>query len=859
MQDINYLNAIIDHVEILRMFGRAVGTILPLTCRCPTCSHLFHVYCDHPGGAWYTCSHCGLCGDSIELVQAVKGLDSPEAAIRAIQQANAGLGDITESDICRYVTTVLAPRRVCDVFWHQAQRTLLAYDNTVQALLVNYGLHAGYPWRGKLFLGVAGKQAVDSLPDSPKVRGNVLVVPLYEVPGKINGFYFLGNRSQKIYHVSDMAVDGARSGLAFSSDLQPDTDVVMATDDIVLALQLQIRQQLVTGTLLPLICWTAAVPALWDTIGIHQLLFWPREDVLAMHVQADAHKLGVNRVAEMNIPVFAEPREMAQYVDQTGIERVLQHAHETAQVYNRPRTPDANAAGESGKRIRLKNNVWLVDRPDGWYVAGRSFERVSNVRLIPERVIRYKHSGKVRCRGYLMCNGTKIPFDIDVDELLTSKGEWLTRQVLTATGVPPVATVRWLKEAYSIGCQLYAPEMTAIQDDVQWLTDSNQWQTPKHVISATGIDLQAYDVELTDVPGYHLPTATADELKVILQALPDTAATGGVWALITCVLHNIQAKAKGWRPVNIGLAATSMPGHYLYDWLQAGLELPVQSITRWTTYVAKATSAHEWALPQLLTRESAPKKQCRDRMILTLRGTSNIMTAVAVDTPLLKDIYPDWLIIPNTDAPAPAPGLWAIIPAMLHWWAVRGNVTSTNADTRLAVLEDVREWAASIGVDVTAYEARVRLLLCSGETFATTAQTYVNTVIKLFVSSPRAYTVPRYKQMATVRLTDTSAKVHLASIVMSLIKGNQPVPSFSVILQALRDSEVILAHDTNVTVLKRDWWEARMGDIVSELLAEGRQETELVRLLAPLLGGSLDGLPAAGSDLEHASSTQPHN
>ena len=212
--------------EVLRLLNIDVQVlVLPTTVSCPHCKrNSLHVYQDiTSGGAWHYCSTCKFAGDTIELAASAWKQDITTTVLK-LNAHGISFPDnaLDPSIIDKYILGHVEYRKGIRALWAAAQERLPLNDTPTIAKLHDK-FTAGHTassitWvrRGKQFLGgchindvlraFRQEKVRNSGPDLDphtlnsgrgrifKGRGwsDVLVLPYYELPGKIRGFTFIG-------------------------------------------------------------------------------------------------------------------------------------------------------------------------------------------------------------------------------------------------------------------------------------------------------------------------------------------------------------------------------------------------------------------------------------------------------------------------------------------------------------------------------------------------------------------------------------------------------------------------------------------------------------------------------------------
>lgn len=225
------------HVEwhrVLASLGSPapILNVLPQTVLCPLCESLeLVVSSDHVlGGEWTSCGLCKFAGDFIELAAQKWQMAIPEALA---QLSCTGMLKISLSDklVESYIRDHVDLRRRIREFWEAAHkapatRPSIAIRNLLRSAgLYNNGVSYAWPTERGIYLGAASRREVEDLfaplaySEQPRKNTNgtatirrgsgsgplrpfrgegweeVLVVPYYDLPGRICAFHFIGRNA----------------------------------------------------------------------------------------------------------------------------------------------------------------------------------------------------------------------------------------------------------------------------------------------------------------------------------------------------------------------------------------------------------------------------------------------------------------------------------------------------------------------------------------------------------------------------------------------------------------------------------------------------------------------------------------
>lgn len=307
MSSVTSLNVHCKWTDVLSVVGeRPEVSALPARVKCPLCGGpRLTIYEDTTnGGAWHYCFDCRAAGDMIELAAAVWEVP-PAAAVRRL--ADAGIpfphAKIAADRVAVYADRFPGGRTRMDAFWARAKaylpRAASAELSVVRERLRFHTTMSPDRWNAGPANLVGASTAVattavfwPSQQDPGRLIGGAVrlfrgtpcrecvVVPHYDLPGRICGLYIVGRRGRpgdRVFKpfqpVSTARVQEAglacfwavhKAGGAFGSH-------VFACPDTALAVRLHIRHFNAAGSPLPLV-------AFYDGAGARTISAWKALD-----------------------------------------------------------------------------------------------------------------------------------------------------------------------------------------------------------------------------------------------------------------------------------------------------------------------------------------------------------------------------------------------------------------------------------------------------------------------------------------------------------------------------------------------------------------------------------------------------
>ncbi|MCE9554562.1 MAG: hypothetical protein K8T91_14485, partial [Planctomycetes bacterium] len=621
-------------IPILGM-GTIRSTALPQSFTCPICktSHL-QIFDDHVlGGQWAACRACRFAGDLIELAAATWRVEVPAAVLRL-----GGLDQLSpipsDEDTESYLRDHIQYRRRLEEFWGRAQKEAGQVANpSIRDLLRSFCLFdlAQSPeWlrRTGRFVGAATAKEVEEIlflysyqvqprlnsdGNSTKRRGggpggrrifsghdwhDLLVVPFYDLPGRICAFLFIGRDGNPIKDFVFKRVNLGRTNLPIREagvamldalgDRQPHDlgNSIFVINDPMIGLILQARHMRSSVFPLPIVLghYSQDVRSLHalDQYADRKIICWGNGDdalLQAKHLdglvssyrinptEVSEHKLDhdpphwwLYKIAKRARPWTEALRDELRRRDPLDAEALLRRialsssemelfmrgsspAEQEWLVRCNPHRVFLRRVVVGGKAILEKNSGWILER---------SGESICNAPVRLEQLL-ITTTGEEFYRGFAGPNSKRVRFTISVRDVRRHGLFQCVRDAVMKPGIPMfIYNPCWEKRAEFIATQFQPPEVVPCADRIGWSQDQLSFLFPTFAIRLGG-EVQQDSLLLVhhdDVPARHLtsPTSGGPFPSQVAALSAKTNETAILWAMAACVVHNIIAPAMNCEP-----------------------------------------------------------------------------------------------------------------------------------------------------------------------------------------------------------------------------------------------------------------------------------------------------------------------
>lgn len=616
-----------DWASILTLFDRKPEVaLLPCKVQCPiSCGgvlHVIHDYC--AGGAWAYCNTCNFKGDMIELASAVWNLDVATTITKlSLSGVEFPEGRLLPINVESYIHHHVNYRKQIQSFWQQWRNNITLDDNKeLRALQQKLGIRLNLDkerWLNGpgLFVGGANMDAVKECfkhSEHSKINtrytqlfsggnwGELLILPLHVLPGRLKGFIFIGREAKspgdvlsKIIRLSRARVFDEKSGTTplkdddagialYDARWVTDNELVVMNDPV-LALRMQCWHLQDHGQPAPVVSMYSNAgfrtsTSIWDTIP-NKLIFWgvPTGE-LFRHARITNSRVYVHGFNE-NGPAISFTRkpliewleavnrdarpwdevleEVLSTLPASKAEAILMGMKLTSKELQDLLKSCPNEIQNSMvtcENTRVVRSIIVQDKlireKYGW-VLEKHDQEICNGILRIEEVVHNKKKNKNYFLGKIIFKGKEIPFIEKTEIVEASPFKWM-RNLLLKEGVGFFEYLsEWEKYAITIAGKFHEPKVSVETEAIGWDDKKTCFVFPQYVITNNG---QILDIPIKTsrkvskvLDKFKKPTGlTVEEITELSQ--PSMTL---LWAMATCIANNLLAPVYNTPLKGIGL------------------------------------------------------------------------------------------------------------------------------------------------------------------------------------------------------------------------------------------------------------------------------------------------------------------
>jgi hypothetical protein len=567
-----------------------------------------YLFKDRIGGVWATCRTCKFSGDIIEMFMKAREIDNVPDAVVAMTGEKLFTRDVTERMASNYEHKVLGFNLKIKEFWGTAHKRVSSSSMhpSARAILQHHGLYSGMEaWERGIsrFVGGTSKREVRDLVNShifssgqvEGAMGTTLVIPSFDMPGRIRGLNFVTKKSY-VFKELNIRPGGAPeyrdAGLAMIDTVTPGTSVAFAMNSLPTALQMQDAHFTTSTTPLPLVYYNVDTNNTWDNLLVPELVFWIQsfEDLsvfkhamrmqgsrIAMrpatlpgfkHNSLDLYSVDpqnphatLEQVYERSKPwpvvlnefLMSNPMKAYSIVEQLGIEPIHRDMmYDACSRAQRSRLKGILEGSNISNTAVLDNAKVVEERDNGYYeqaVRNGQTKCVLNARIRVEEKRRYPIEDKNVICGTINMNGQTIPFKADEKDI-KKKGEfeWFHDRILDAGGGILKTTRAHRTKILEIAQEFYTPKTYVMTERVGWSDVHGGFDFPQFQLTGDGPKPVC---PTPDPLPLHAVKETDECINLFKEFKNATDSDAFLVAVFVLIVRNILADKLGWRHISI--------------------------------------------------------------------------------------------------------------------------------------------------------------------------------------------------------------------------------------------------------------------------------------------------------------------
>ncbi len=773
---------------------------LPQDVPCPVCAKgQLRIYDDHVlGGQWASCRDCQFAGDLIELAAGAWQTDIP-ATLARLEDHGVFPDPLTDEGIAAYLQDHIGYRRRLGQFWEAARLRPMQATESIRNLLRHFGLLDAvqspmWDLKAGRHIGAASRREIEELfaPSSfgdqercnrngqRSVRrgsgsggrrifsgcgwGDLLVLPYYDLPGRLCGFLFVGRNADpdsgdwvfKRANLGRSNLPVREAGVAMLSalDAGPDRhfgDEVFVFCDATVGLLLQSQWLRDSSRPLPVvlthssprertlrlaeqlgdrkaICWGGGTQSLVQAkqcggmvsdykishrevqrrLNHRTPLMWLRaikKDAVPWQValRRELSALDLGSAEILLTRMEFTPEQMREFV--AGCDSVL-----------RARLEQCDPHRVSHRRIVVSGKS-IVETAAGWMIDGTE-ERLCNAPVRIEEILT-TDAGDSYLRGVVPFPHGDAGFTV-AKRQVDRRGLFpcVRDSLLEQDAVNFNFQQRWAKRSAFIAMEFHPPQYVKAADSLGWNASRRCFLFPTFSITFGG-DVRKNSLPLLidkKVPARHLhapDNLSRRHLAMLSSVTPDVSLT---WALAACILHNLIAPAMFRKSCGIVLDGdrAQMTGRTVARALGCA-QVDLRGRHRNTTILERLNEAccrHGW--PAVVLSSGRTRTPVTAEWIDAV-GPRNAILSLDAYTAVAVASYPGFFRICCPGPPSPIGELRraaaAIVPAFLQDACARKLRFESAAEHRVfAIVDDMARWFGSLRGDEAAVRAARQVL-----------------------------------------------------------------------------------------------------------------------------------------------------
>lgn len=524
---------------------------------------------------------------------------------------------------------------------------------------------------------------------------DMLVVPFWELPGKLNGFLFIGRDGKPEngdfqYYWLRVNAENKEAGLAMlpAAMLPPHPilgTTLFAITDAFRAVHWQLSWMRSGDRPLPIVLPYESLEhgihteRVWSWLPVEDVVFWAPTltvDTIAQAVRAPQGLVSTLEVTPRELERYMRDRPILQWLQAikaaalpwqtvfrdmlrnaaaSRVEELILRAGLRGQALRDLIDGSDQALQERLSRLSLRQSFvrsakvgchTIYEKDDSWYDAKGAL--ICNCIIHFEQLIKVQHSDRAFARGIIRFAGKTYPFFIPAGRSL-DRGilDWAHDFLLDQGAGPLVYNPQWNRRIRSIAYQFHRPDLRISTDTIGWdPQDGGRFNFPTFSITSAGVVSDDFACLFygQDVPCQNLGKPDTLPRKAIAGLSAYNEETQVFWATAACVLHNVIAPAMNAPTVGTVLDGEGAQALGRAAAKHLGCPLIEQTAGQSATgRIASQVLRHRWPCYVSLSAKAIATAAAKDWF--TGQAASNTITPLPWATARVLGIRDTWCII----------------------------------------------------------------------------------------------------------------------------------------------------------------------------------------------------------------------
>lgn len=547
------------------------------------------------GGRWYTCASCGFKGDSIEFYQKAHNLSDIRDAIMELSVRSIlpmPKEELSVDIINKYIETYVNRRKMFDSLIAESRDKLANLEPKRLDLLQAFHLWDGFrkgAWHTRIaqFVGIGDLAMLVTRGLAFPFKGftNYLLLPYYDVPGRISSLLLLNKHGKKFRIYTNPEGTLTDDGLMMIDLLDTHNDTVIAVRDPIFAMHIQRRVYNISDTPTKMLVYDSQTNRAWQSIHARRLIFWEQENNIDVYSQSIKHP----RAYVATRPGF-EDFDLRRYLKNMSVAEILNRLERSAKPWGMAmkefllngefwqisetikqlqlsaadiqRIYDACSPVEKARITQLFGdasigryitigNMKIVESEDGWWILrGNERELGCNATIRLDTLVHTVDTDENIYEGVVSFKNERIKFRTPVAVIEKNAAEWLRGLMMQHVGVLKLS--RSIQQhIIEIAKQFHDPQYVRRIGKIGWHAPLQTFVFPNFSIKGGQFDDKTHAMVLDsadkDVPAANLFIAEPKDgdWDLLLNDVPEYAA---VWAGLACFMSSLLSPIVGTAP-----------------------------------------------------------------------------------------------------------------------------------------------------------------------------------------------------------------------------------------------------------------------------------------------------------------------